>query len=184
MPVSVQNSYQGAPGENFAGRATPGSAFAPLLRNGSAAFRIPSVLQGVALIAYHIIENKCKAEIIGLSDPAPHAVQFSGCIGNFDLEWTDGIAIIEKELDSSYTDAWSDDKSAFTISFALLTVKDNWNEPCYKETEFNFGEEVDLKTARGGNNIITSVDSLAGKKIKLTFTETKETIKCKAEIVE
>ena len=30
---------------NLAGRATPGSAFAPLLRNGSAAFRIPSVLQ-------------------------------------------------------------------------------------------------------------------------------------------
>ena len=119
-----------------------------------------------------------------MSDPAPHAVQFSGCIGNFDLEWTDGVAVVEKELGSSYTDAWSDDKSAFTISFALLTVKGNWNEPCYKETEFNFGEEVDLKTATNGNNIVTSKASLANKKIRLTFTGTEETIKCKAEIVE
>ncbi|MBD5407390.1 MAG: hypothetical protein HDR56_07240 [Treponema sp.] len=35
---------------NLAGRATPGSAFAPLLRNGSAAFRIPSVSQGVDML--------------------------------------------------------------------------------------------------------------------------------------
>ena len=129
---------------------------------------------------------KCKAEITEVSAPTPlpHAVQLLGSFGDFDLEWTDGVAVVEKELNDSYTDTWSDEKSDSTISFALLTVKDKWEEPCYKGSGFNFGGEVDLKIATQGNNIITSKESLAGKKIKLTFTETEKATKCKAEIVE
>lgn len=113
------------------------------------------------------------------------AVQLKGCFGDFDLQWTDGVAVVEKEFDSSYTDTWNSNtkEPELTISFALLTEKDKWEMPCYKESTFNFGEEVDLKIASGGNNVVTSEDSLAGKKIRLTFTGTKTTIKCKAEIV-
>lgn len=112
------------------------------------------------------------------------AAQFKGSIGTFDLEWKNGVAVVEMELDDSYVDDWNNDSDS-TISFSLLTVKNDWDEPCYKGSEFNFGEKTNLKIDTGwGNNIITSTDALAGKKIKLTFTGTEETIKCKAEIVE
>ena len=65
-----------------------------------------------------------------------------------------------------------------------MTVADKWDKPCYKATEIPIGEEKELKISTGGNNQVVSDGALAGKKVKLTFTGTETTIKCKAEIVE
>lgn len=112
------------------------------------------------------------------------AAELQGSIGTFDLTWEDGVAVVEKDLDAGYKDTWNKDNPN-TISFALLTVKGNWKSPCYKNVSFNFNEDVELKGEGGAkNNIVTSESSLAGKKVKLTFTGTETTIKCKAEIVE
>ena len=113
------------------------------------------------------------------------AAELQGYIGKFDLTWEDGVAVVEKSLGADYTDGWNSNNPN-TISFALLTVKDDWNAlPCYKNVSFNFNEDVELKGEGGAkNNIVTSDTSLAGKKVKLTFTGTETTIKCKAEIVE
>ena len=112
------------------------------------------------------------------------AAQLQGSIGNFDLEWKDGVAVVETTLKADYTDSWYN-KNPNTISFALLTVADNWNKPCYKATEIPIGEETALKIdSSSNNNKVVSNKPLAGKKVKLTFTGTETTIKCKAEIVE
>ena len=66
-----------------------------------------------------------------------------------------------------------------------MTVAGNWNKPCYKATEIPIGKETALKIdSSSNNNKVVSDGPLAGKKVKLTFTGTETTIKCKAEIVE
>ena len=112
------------------------------------------------------------------------AAELQGSIGTFDLTWEDGVAVVEKDLDAGYKDTWNENNPN-TISFALLTVKGDWKSTCYKNVSFNFNEDVELKGEGGAkNNIVTSKSSLVGKKVKLTFTGTETTIKCKAEIVE
>lgn len=113
------------------------------------------------------------------------AAQLKGPIGDVTLTWENGVAVVEKTLAADYKDSWNGDNPN-TISFGLLTVKDDWNAlPCYKNVSFNFNEDVELKGEGGSkNNIVTSESPLAGKKVKLTFTGTETTIKCKAEIVE
>ena len=65
-----------------------------------------------------------------------------------------------------------------------MTVAGDWNKPCYKATTMLFGDETALKIdSSSTNNKVVSTESLAGKKVKLTFTGTETTIKCKAEIV-
>ena len=112
------------------------------------------------------------------------AAELQGSIGTFDLTWQDGVAVVETTLAADYKDGWNE-KNPNTISFALLTVKGDWKSPCYKNVSFNFNEDAELKGEGGTkNNIVTSESSLAGKTVKLTFTGTETTIKCKAEIVE
>ena len=113
------------------------------------------------------------------------AAILQGSIGKFPLTWENGVAVVEKTLAADYKDDWNKDNPN-TISFGLLMAKDDWNTlPCYKNVSFNFNEDVELKGEGGSkNNIVTSESPLAGKKVKLTFTGTETTIKCKAEIVE
>ena len=113
------------------------------------------------------------------------AAILQGSIGEFPLTWENGVAVIETTLADTYKDGWNE-QNPNTISFVLLMAKDAWSTlPCYKNVSFNFNEDVELKGEGGDkNNIVTSVSSLAGKKVKLTFTGTETTIKCKAEIVE
>ena len=111
------------------------------------------------------------------------AAQLKGSIGDVTLTWENGVAVVEKTLAADYKDSWNKDNPN-TISFALLTVADKWDKPCYKATEIPIGEEKELKISTDGNNQVVSDGALAGKKVKLTFTGTETTIKCKAEIVE
>ena len=47
------------------------------------------------------------------------------------------------------------------------------------------GDETALKIdSSSNNNKVVSIEPIADKKVKLTFTGTETTIKCKAEIVE
>ena len=125
------------------------------------------------------VEDKGKIKV-----KLQEAAQLQGSIGNFDLEWKDGVAVVETTLKADYTDSWYN-KNPNTISFALLTVKDDWNNsPCYKSTTMLVGDETALKIDTATNNKVVSIEPLAGKKVKLTFTGTETTIKCKAEIVE
>ena len=113
------------------------------------------------------------------------AAQLQGSIGNFDLEWKDGVAVVETTLKADYTDGWLyPNGTPNTISFALLTVKNDWKSPCYKSTTMLIGDDTALKIDNVSNNKVVSIEPLAGKKVKLTFTGTETTIKCKAEIVE
>ena len=112
------------------------------------------------------------------------AAELQGSIGNVTLTWENGVAVVEKTLAADYKDGWNEDNPN-TISFGLLTVAGNWNKPCYKATEIPIGEETALKIdSSSNNNKVVSIEPLAGKKVKLTFTGTETTIKCKAEIVE
>ena len=111
------------------------------------------------------------------------AAQLKCALGGFDLTWENGVAVVEKTLAADYKDDWNDNNPN-TISFGLLTVAGDWNKPCYKATTISIGEEKELKISTGGNNQVVSDGALAGKKVKLTFTGTETTIKCKAEIVE
>ena len=125
------------------------------------------------------VEDKGKIKV-----KLQEAAQLQGSIGNFDLEWKDGVAVVETTLKADYTDSWYN-KNPNTISFALLTVKDDWNNsPCYKSTTMLVGDETALKIDTATNNKVVSIEPLAGKKVKLTFTGTETTINCKAEIVE
>ena len=130
---------------------------------------------------YCLIEETTETPAVKLQE----AAQLQGSIGNFDLEWKDGVAVVETTLKADYTDGWLyPNGTPNTISFGLLTVAGDWNKPCYKATTMLIGEETALKIGGGGNNKVVSIEPLAGKKIKLTFTGTETTIKCKAEIVE
>lgn len=112
------------------------------------------------------------------------AAQLQCALGGFDLTWENGVAVVEKTLAADYKDGWNGDNPN-TFSFALLTVADKWDKPCYKATEIPIGEETALKIdSSSNNNKVVSIEPLAGKKVKLTFTGTETTIKCKAEIVE
>lgn len=113
------------------------------------------------------------------------AAQLQGSIGKYPLTWENGVAVVETTLADNYKDSWNENNPN-TISFALLTEAEKWNTlPCYKNVSFDFNEEIELKGEGGEkNNIVTSESSLAGKRVKLTFTGTETTIKCKAEIVE
>lgn len=127
---------------------------------------------------YCLIEETTETPAVELKE----AAQLQGSIGNFDLEWKDGVAVVEKTLAADYLDGWNN-KNPNTISFALLTVKDDWNSPCYKSTTMLVGDETALKIDTATNNKVVSIEPLTGKKVKLTFTGTETTIKCKAEIV-
>lgn len=112
------------------------------------------------------------------------AAQLQCALGGFDLTWENGVAVVETTLKADYTDGWND-KNPNTFSFALLTVADKWDKPCYKATTISIGKETELKIDSSmKNNTVVSDGALAGKKVKLTFTGTETTIKCKAEIVE
>ena len=125
------------------------------------------------------VEDKGKIKV-----KLQEAAQLQGSIGNFDLEWKDGVAVVETTLKADYTDSWYN-KNPNTISFALLTVAGKWSDPCYKATTMLFGDETELKIdSSSNNNKVVSIEPLAGKKVKLTCTGTETTIKCKAEIVE
>ena len=112
------------------------------------------------------------------------AAQLKGSIGDVTLTWENGVAVVEKTLAADYKDSWNKDNPN-TISFGLLTVADKWDKPCYKDTTISIGDETELKIdSSSNNNKVVSIEPLAGKKVKLTFTGTETTIKCKAEIVE
>ena len=128
---------------------------------------------------YCLIEETTETPAVKLQE----AAQLKGSIGDVTLTWENGVAVVEKTLAADYKDSWNKDNPN-TISFGLLTVADNWNKPCYKATTMLIGEETALKIDGGGNNKVVSIEPLAGKKVKLTFTGTETTIKCKAEIVE
>ena len=128
---------------------------------------------------YCLIEETTETPAVKLQE----AAQLKGSIGDVTLTWENGVAVVEKTLAAEYKDSWNNNNPN-TISFGLLTVADNWNKPCYKATTISIGEEKELKISTGGNNQVVSDVSLAGKKVKLTFTGTETTIKCKAEIVE
>ncbi|MDY5818424.1 MAG: hypothetical protein SPK26_10390 [Treponema sp.] len=128
---------------------------------------------------YCLVEETTEKPVVKLQE----AAQLQGSIGNFDLEWKDGVAVVETTLKADYTDSWYN-KNPNTISFALLTVKGDWNSPCYKSTTMLVGDETALKIDTATNNKVVSIEPLAGKKVKFTFTGTETTIKCKAEIVE
>lgn len=130
---------------------------------------------------YCLVEETTEKPVVKLKE----AVQLKGSIGNFDLEWKDGVAVVETTLKSNYTDGWLyPNGTPYTISFGLLTVKDNWDKPCYKSTTMLVGDETPLKIDTATNNKVVSIEPLAGKKVKFTFKGTETTIKCKAEIVE
>ena len=128
---------------------------------------------------YCLIEETTETPAVKLQE----AAQLKGSIGDVTLTWENGVAVVEKTLAADYKDGWNGDNPN-TFSFALLTVADKWDKPCYKATEIPIGEEKELKISTGGNNQVVSDGALAGKKVKLTFTGTETTIKCKAEIVE
>lgn len=130
---------------------------------------------------YCLVEETTEKPVVKLKE----AVQLQGSIGNFDLEWKDGVAVVETTLKPDYTDGWLyPNGTPYTISFGLLTVKDNWEKPCYKSTTMLVGDETPLKIDTATNNKVVSIEPLAGKKVKFTFKGTETTIKCKAEIVE
>lgn len=129
---------------------------------------------------YCLVEETTEKPAVKLQE----AAQLQGSIGNFDLEWKDGVAVVETTLGADYGDNWAyPNVTPNTISFALLTVKDDWNSPCYKSTTMLVGDETALKIDTATNNKVVSIEPLTGKKVKLTFTGTETTIKCKAEIV-
>lgn len=128
---------------------------------------------------YCLIEETTETPAVKLQE----AAQLQGSIGNFDLEWKNGVAVVETTLAAGYVDKWNN-KNPNTISFALLTVKADWESPCYKSTTMLVGDETALKIDTATNNKVVSIEPLAGKKVKFTFTGTETTIKCKAEIVE
>ena len=129
---------------------------------------------------YCLIEETTETPAVKLQE----AAQLKGSIGDVTLTWENGVAVVEKTLAADYKDSWNKDNPN-TISFGLLTVADKWDKPCYKATEIQIGKETALKIDSSlTNNKVVSTESLAGKKVKLTFTGTETTIKCKAEIVE
>ena len=129
---------------------------------------------------YCLIEETTETPAVKLQE----AAQLKGSIGDVTLTWENGVAVVEKTLAADYKDGWNKDNPN-TISFGLLTVADNWNKPCYKATTMLFGDETALKIdSSSTNNKVVSIEPLSGKKVKLTFTGTEKTIKCKAEIVE
>ena len=105
--------------------------------------------------------------------------------GKGELEWVDGVAVLQFELPADYKNHW-DNNSNNTFSFYLETVAGSWQDDCYNaaQTVEIGGEAVDLEIGKAGNNTVTSAESLAGKTLKLTFIGTETAIKCKAEIVE
>lgn len=109
------------------------------------------------------------------------AAQFQGTIGAFDLEWKDGVAVVEKTLDAGYKDGWNGSADR-TMSFALLTKKENWNEPCYKGTNFMVDKEASLSIGGGDNNIVTFKEDISNKTVKFTFTGTEKGINVKVEV--
>ena len=129
---------------------------------------------------YCLIEETTEKPAVKLQE----AAQLQCALGGFDLTWENGVAVFETTLKANYTDGWND-SNPNTFSFALLTVADKWDKPCYKATTISIGEETELKIDSSfNNNKVVSDGALAGKKVKLTFTGTETTIKCKAEIVE
>ena len=109
------------------------------------------------------------------------AAQFQGTIGAFDLEWKDGVAVVEKTLDANYKDGWNNDFDR-TMSFALLTEKDNWNADCYKGTIFMVDNEASLSIGGSSNNIVTFKSDVSSKTVKFTFTGTEKGINVKVEV--
>ena len=128
---------------------------------------------------YCLVEETTEKPVVKLQE----AAQLKGSIGDFTLTWENGVAVVETTLAGGYKDGWNGGNPN-TISFALLTVAEKWDSPCYKATTMLFGDETALKIDGGGNNKVVSFEPLAGKKVKLTFRGTETTIKCKAEIVE
>ena len=129
---------------------------------------------------YCLIEETTEKPAVKLQE----AAQLQCALGGSDLTWENGVAVFETTLKANYTDGWND-SNPNTFSFALLTVADKWDKPCYKATTISIGEETELKIDSSfNNNKVVSDGALAGKKVKLTFTGTETTIKCKAEIVE
>lgn len=117
--------------------------------------------------------------------PAPvvlkTAVQFQGTIGAFDLKWNDGVAVVEKVLDADYKDGWNNGFDR-TMSFALLTEKNNWDAACYKGTNFMVDNEASLSIGGGSNNIVTFKEDISNKTVKFTFTGTEKGINVKVEV--
>lgn len=117
--------------------------------------------------------------------PAPvvlkTAAQFQGTIGAFDLKWNDGVAVVEKVLDADYKDTWNNDFDR-TMSFALLTEKNNWDAACYKGTNFMVDNEASLSIGGGSNNIVTFKEDISNKTVKFTFTGTEKGINVKVEV--
>lgn len=117
--------------------------------------------------------------------PAPvvlkTAAQFQGTIGAFDLNWNDGVAVVEKVLDADYKDTWNNGFDR-TMSFALLTEKNNWDAACYKGTNFMVDNEASLSIGGGSNNIVTFKEDISNKTVKFTFTGTEKGINVKVEV--
>lgn len=117
--------------------------------------------------------------------PAPvvlkTAAQFQGTIGPFDLKWNDGVAVVEKVLDADYKDTWNNGFDR-TMSFALLTEKNNWDAACYKGTNFMVDNEASLSIGGGSNNIVTFKEDISNKTVKFTFTGTEKGINVKVEV--
>lgn len=117
--------------------------------------------------------------------PAPvvlkTAAQFQGTIGAFDLKWNDGVAVVEKVLDADYKDGWNNGFDR-TMSFALLTEKNNWDAACYKGTNFMVDNEASLSIGGGSNNIVTFKEDISNKTVKFTFTGTEKGINVKVEV--
>lgn len=117
--------------------------------------------------------------------PAPvvlkTAAQFQGTIGAFDLKWNDGVAVVEKVLDADYKDGWNNGFDR-TMSFALLTEKNNWDAACYKGTNFMVDNEASLSIGGSSNNIVTFKSDVSSKTVKFTFTGTEKGINVKVEV--
>lgn len=113
--------------------------------------------------------------------PVAAAAQFQGTIGAFDLEWKDGVAVVEKTLDANYKDGWNNNFDR-TMSFALLTEKDNWKADCYKGTIFMVDNEASLSIGGSSNNIVTFKSDVSSKTVKFTFTGTEKGINVKVEV--
>lgn len=109
------------------------------------------------------------------------AAQFQGTIGAFDLEWKDGVAVVEKTLDANYKDVWNNGYDR-TMSFALLTEKNNWDADCYKGTIFMVDNEASLSIGGSSNNIVTFKSDVSSKTVKFTFTGTEKGINVKVEV--
>lgn len=109
------------------------------------------------------------------------AAQFQGTIGTFDLEWKDGVAVVEKTLDANYKDGWNNGYDR-TMSFALLTEKDNWSADCYKGTIFMVDNEASLSIGGSSNNIVTFKSDVSSKTVKFTFTGTEKGINVKVYV--